>query len=203
LSDGAWSNGVGSQWSGTFHAARGSPYYSYDVSRFTLTPLGTMTLAFNGAQQGTFAANFNSPDPSKPQGVVNKSVQPFDFASGDPTLIRGVGDIWWGGAQQAGWGISIIEQPGRLFLIWFTYDDSGAPIWYEMSDGQWTSGTTYEGRIARTKGSRWLNAAYDVSKFAETDVGSFKLVFNGGGALFEYNLDGHSGRLDLTRFKFR
>jgi hypothetical protein len=202
MPDGRWTNGIGSWFYGAFYTAKGSPFYAYDPSRFTLTRLGDMTLAFPGDATGSLTMDFHT-NPLRIFGTARKNIEPFEFASDVDTAIRGVGDMWWGGDDQAGWGISILEQPGRLFSIWFTYDDMGDPTWFVMSDGKWTSTNTFEGRIGRASGSAWVNAAYDASRFVERDVGSYRLTFSGtNSARFDYSVDGREGSLPLVRFDF-
>jgi hypothetical protein len=111
--------------------------------------------------------------------------------------------MWWGGPEQSGWGVSIMEKPGGLFSVWFTYDEKGDATWFVMPDGRWTSSDTYEGRMYRTTSSPWFGGAYDASQFRATEVGPCRLRFTGkNAARLEYNVDGRGGTLDLVRFSF-
>jgi hypothetical protein len=96
----------------------------------------------------------------------------------------------------------VIQQNASLFTMWYTYDPSGAPLWYAMPSGAWTASDTYEGRVYRTTGSAWLGQAYDASLFRPVDVGSYRLRFSGETATFEYSVEGRVGTLPLTRTPF-
>jgi hypothetical protein len=113
-----------------------------------------------------------------------------------------VTDLWWGGTAQNGWGLAVLQQYSTLFTLWYTYDSTGAPIWYVMSGGDWITGDTYNGRIYRTVGPAWLGVPYDVSRHHTIDVGSYSLHFTGDTASFNYTVDGRTGTLPLTRVPF-
>ena len=122
------------------------------------------------------------------------------FATGEATNDRS--DLWWGGATQDGWGITIHQQGSTLMSVWYTYNAFGLPTWYVMPGGTWTAADTYEGRLFRTKGSPWLGAPYDAAKLSVTDAGTYRLQFSGPGAIFTYEADGHSGSIPLVRQPF-
>ncbi|HSN20605.1 MAG TPA: hypothetical protein VLS49_08005, partial [Usitatibacter sp.] len=113
-----------------------------------------------------------------------------------------VGDMWWGGVSQNGWGIAVLQQYRTLFAVWFTYDADGAPVWYVMPSGRWSDAQTWEGRIYRTTGSPWLGRPYDPSLFRTTDVGSFRLRFSGDTGTFDYSIDGRTGSVPIERQPF-
>ena len=68
-----------------------------------------------------------------------------------------------------------------------------------MPGGQWTSSTTYEGRLFRTRGSPWLGRNYDPAQLVVTDVGPYRFRFDGAKPTFEYSVDGVAGTLSLQR----
>ena len=72
-------------------------------------------------------------------------------------------DLWWNPGE-SGWGISIRQKPpaggavDALFAVWYTYDPRAAdpaspagaanvPLWLVMPGGEWTTPTTYAGRM--------------------------------------------------------
>lgn len=197
-----WSAGVGSKLVGTMYKTRGSPYWAYDTSRFMViqTPTLLGTVDFGGENSATFNVDFGPP-PTQ----TSKAIRIQDFTGDTPSPITGVGDMWWGGLAQNGWGIAIHEQFGNLFSVWFTYDGEGAPTWFVMPGGTWTDSRTYSGTIYRTRGSPWLGVPYEASKLAVNIAGTYRLRFNGDkptSATLEYSLEGHSGSLALTRQPF-
>jgi hypothetical protein len=82
--------------------------------------------------------------------------------------------MWWGGPSQNGWGLSIMQQPGGMFVVWMTYGDDGKPTWFVMPNGSW-HGMSYEGAIYRASGPRWPD--YDAGLLKLETVGSFRLDF--------------------------
>jgi hypothetical protein len=198
LSDGYWRDGVGALFAGAMNIPRGAPWFDYQASRFDPGRMGSMELRFQGDSKGGLRVVW-------PLGgsVTEHALERFDFSRDDVTPLHGVGDLWWGGPAESGWGVSIMEKPGGLFSMWFTYDETGSPTWFVMPDGAWTSPNTYEGRMYRATGSPWFGTAYDASKFRATDVGPYRLRFvHANHAKLEYSVDGRTGVLDLERFDF-
>jgi hypothetical protein len=204
MDDGYWSAGVGSDFRTKVGDARGSPFSAYDVSQFTLSTVGSVTLSFTGEQSGHIGGLINVPWLPQGFGGMSKSLDRWDFSNGDSTeSLRGVADIWWGGDSQAGWGVSIFERPGAIFAMWFTYDDAGKPTWFVIPEGRWTSQTVFEGRIYSAKGPGWFAGTYDASKFRVTDVGLGRLRFLGpDSAEMGYSVNGRTGTLALHRFDY-
>jgi hypothetical protein len=131
------------------------------------------------------------------KAITRQPFGPVDLSGGID-----VGDMWWGGLTQNGWGIAVLQQYRSLFAVWFTYDAAGAPVWYVMPSGHWSDAQTWEGRIYRTTGSPWLGHAYDPSQFRSVDVGSFRMHFSGDTATFDYTIDGKSASMPLQRQPF-
>jgi hypothetical protein len=111
--------------------------------------------------------------------------------------------MWWGGAAQNGWGVAVLQQYKTLFLVWFTYDATGAPTWFVMPGGSWVTLDTYSGRVYRASSMQWLGAAYEPSLFHTTDIGSYSIKFNGtDAAVLTYAIEGRTGSIPLTRTPF-
>ena len=194
---GATLNEAKTAYTGALYLPKGSPYSAYDASKFEVgDAVGNATLAFNGTSNATLDYTID--------GVAgHKSITRQLFgpeASGAP--LRGLGDRWWGGMQQNGWGIAVLQQYKTLFSVWFTYDAAGAPTWFVMPSGSWTSNDTYSGRLYRASGSPWLGRAYDPSMLKLTDVGTYRFRFTGDMASFDYSIDGVAGSMPLTRQPF-
>lgn len=192
---GLW-NAARTEFTGQAFVPTGSPYYSYEPSRFLVGPsVGPVKLSFSGPDNATLEYTLNGKS-------GRKELKRHEFGPPALTEPAGVGDMWWGGSAQNGWGIAVLQQYRTLFTVWFTYGADGAPTWYVMPGGAWTDADTYEGRIFRTVSSAWLGVGYDASKFKSADVGSFKLHLNGDSARFEYTLEGRSGSIPLMRYSF-
>ncbi len=112
-------------------------------------------------------------------------------------------DLWWGGEQQNGWGMSITQHGSILFGAMYVYDSQGRPQWAVMPGGSWDAGfTTFSGSLYIPSGS-WFGA-YDVSRFAANPpVGSATLTFTGAtSATLSYILNGESGIKAIQRQPF-
>ncbi|HUL94894.1 MAG TPA: hypothetical protein VLT89_02725 [Usitatibacter sp.] len=182
-------------YSGALYRSSGGPsFYGYDAASLAAGPAGTLTITFQDDDHARIEYTIN--------GVSGfKLVERYSFDNG-PATQPDHSDLYWGGPSQHGWGMTVMQQGSTLFVLWFTYDADGAPVWYAMPGGSWTANDTYEGRIYRTHSSAWLGASYDASKFEAIDVGSFRIQFSGGTASFTYTADGHSGTMQLVREPF-
>jgi hypothetical protein len=105
-----------------------------------------------------------------------KLIQRQIFGRGVSPLA--VGDMWWGGTSQDGWGISVTQQAGILFGAWFTYGPDGRVVWYTLPNGTW-NGNTYSGPFYSTTSSSWLGSAYNANQLVVSEVGSMSLSFSG------------------------
>lgn len=110
--------------------------------------------------------------------------------------------LWWGGATQNGWGISLAQQGDTLFGVWYTYDKFGGNstnTWFVIPGGTWISrtafGGAYKATIYRTSGSFWgVAAAYDPSKLVVTPAGTMTITFYTPDlASMNWTIDGDNG----------
>ncbi|HEY4999880.1 MAG TPA: hypothetical protein VII36_12080, partial [Usitatibacter sp.] len=180
---------------GPVYSTRGAPYTAYDASKFVVgAPAGNVTLAFLDLNEATLDFTI--------EGFAGrKNLTRQIFAQADPSFAPDVGDMYWGGLAQNGWGVSVIQQYRNLFNVWYTYDANGMPTWFVMPQGQWTDPSTVVGRIYRTTGSPWLGV-YDPAKLVVVDVGAFQLRFTIEGATFDYAIEGKSATMALVRQPF-
>jgi hypothetical protein len=203
IPDGRWTpGGRFRNYSGPTYSPRGSPYFAYDATRFAAGTAMPTESILNFRDRATFpddeATSFLRFGQSE---HFRKTIVRQDFTSDTPAPITGLGDMWWGGPAQNGWGIAIMEQHGGLFSVWLTYGADSLPTWFVMPSGTWTSANTYEGTIYRTLSSSWPN--YDVRQLQVIAAGSFRYTFHGmNSATFDYAADGHSGSLSISRQDF-
>jgi len=192
---GAW-DGPYTSYTGALYRPHGSPYYAYDAARVSSgPPVGTMTITFSDLDHATLDYVIDGV-----HGQKSITRQPF----GGGTAPAGLGDMYWGGRDQNGWGIAVMQHEGALFNVWFTYDANGVPTWFVMPGGTWNddASNTYSGRVYTTTGSPWLGVPYDASKLRATDVGSYALHFDDPAGSFEYAIQGHQGTMAIVRQPF-
>jgi hypothetical protein len=195
MPSGSW-DAAHMRFSGDLYAPKGSPFYAYDVGKFAIgASVGTATITLVDGDRAGFTYRINGQSGSK-------SITRMTFGPRDTTPSPLVGDLWWAGSQQDGWGISIIQQYRSLFVLWFTYDANGKATWYAMPAGSWISEDEYRGSVYNPVSSQWVGATYDPSRFATYEVGTFSLKFSAGAATFNYAIAGHSDSIALTRIPF-
>jgi hypothetical protein len=189
---------------GTLYQSRGSPFDSapYDSSRFAATPVGSVTLAFGDASNGTFTYTLKGITQSKP-------ITRFVYSSPVPTCTFGDAsthnyqDLWWRSpaGSENGWGVNIAHQGDILFATWFTYGADGSDLWFVMADARKVADRTYSGAIHRTASAPFN--AYDASRFVPTQVGTGTLTFtDASNGTFSYTIDGAAGSKPITRYVF-
>ncbi len=166
---GTW-NANFTTYTGQIYQPTSAPAASYDTSRFVPgAAVGSATLQFTSASTALLQYNIRGVT-----GQRSMSRQPFGPPDSTPGLR--VGDIWWGGTSQNGWGVSITQQNRTLFGAWYTYGSDGTSTWYVMPGGAW-SGNVYTGKLYSTRGPDWFAAPYNVSQFTAQEVGSLSISF--------------------------
>lgn len=195
MPSGSW-NADHTVYTGNLYLPKGSPFYAYDGTKFDIgASVGTMRLTFAGPNNASFDYTIN--------GVVgHKDITRVLFGPQDAPTDKPLGDLWWAGSQQNGWGLAILQQYSTLFALWFTYDANGKATWLVMPGGSWAANGDYRGPVYRAAGSPWLGVPYDASRHQLTQVGTFRFVVTGDGASFEYTVDGRSGTIPLSRIPF-
>ena len=177
----AWYVMPAGTWDGAFTTYSGMLYQPTSAPLSTYTPasfvpgaaVGSVTITFTGTSTAVLRYTIN--------GISGqKSILRQAFGSGAVTPLN-VGDMWWGGTTQDGWGISITQQGGTLFGAWYTYGPDGRVSWYVLPNGSW-NGSTYSGPFYTTTGSAWLGAGYNASQLAVTEAGTMSLSFSSTGS---------------------
>ncbi len=112
-------------------------------------------------------------------------------------------DMWWGGAAENGWGVSVTQHGATQFIVLYVYDSAGKPVWYAMSGGSWNAGANvYSGALYQPTSAPFT--AYDATKFrANTPVGTASITYTGNNtAILDYTIIGVSGTKALVRQPF-
>ena len=172
-----WYAMPGGTWNSDFTAFSGglakptsAPLNAYDKTMFQPgMQVGTMTITYLSANTARLNYTIN--------GVSGqKNIQRQVFGPSDNTPGLNVGDMWWAGTAQDGWGVSITQQFRTLFAAWYSYDQAGNVTWHTLPGGSW-NGNTYSGVLATATSSAWLGATYDPSKFKAAAMGTVSFAF--------------------------
>lgn len=176
-----WYAMPGCTWNADFTVCNGqlfkpgsSPLNNYNAAQFV-----------PGSAIGTVSFNYTSASTAVMQYIINgvsgqKSIQRQVFASAATTSGLQVGDMWWAGESQNGWGVSITQQSNTLFAAWYTYDPAGNTTWYTAAGT--INGNTFTGNLATATSSPWLGTTYNPAQFSPTLVGTVTINFTSANA---------------------
>ena len=193
MPDARWNTAFDSV-SGSLYQPTGSPLSNYDASRFVVgAAVGTATIDFASTSSATLRYTVNG-------ASGNKTITRQVFGSGPP--LANYTDLWWGGATQNGWGISLTQQGSNVFGVWYTYDAQGKTTWLVMPDGK-LAGNVVSGSLYRTSGSAWAGATYDPSRFQAAPAGNMSFTFgDASSGIMRFTVDGSAGSVDVVRQPF-
>ncbi len=112
-------------------------------------------------------------------------------------------DMWWGGARENGWGVSITQHGATQFNVIFAYDSTGKPTWYVMPGCTWSAANTVcTGSLYQPTGAPY--SAYDVTRFAaNAPVGTGTFTYKSAStATLSYTILGVAGSKEIERQLF-
>lgn len=181
LPNGTW-NASFTTYTGDIYQPTSAPLNNYTPTLFVVPPkVGSISIAFASASTATMQYTINGQSGTK---SISRQV----FGKGTAPLI--VGDMWWVGETENGWGINLVQQAGAVFAVWYTYGTDGKPTWFVLPDGNW-SGNTYSGTIYSTVSSAWLGVTYDKRLFTFAIAGTLSFNFaNANNATMNYSFTG-------------
>ncbi len=114
------------------------------------------------------------------------------------------GGLWWNAPaeSESGWGIDLAHQGDVIFAAWFTYDETGNPLWLVMTANRTAEGV-YSGTLYRTTGPPFSSVPFDTAKVVRTPVGTGTLTFTDpNNGTFAYSLYGNTQTKPITREVF-
>ncbi|HYC36357.1 MAG TPA: cytochrome c [Usitatibacter sp.] len=122
----------------------------------------------------------------------------------DPVPQFDYSDLWWGGVQESGWGLNLIQHPSHtVFGVLYTYEAPNRPAWFVMPGGTWLSPTLYEGAFYRVTGPHLNMAPFDPAAVNVRQVGTARLSFSGrDNATFIFTVDGVQVTKSISRQPF-
>ena len=127
-------------------------------------------------------------------GTFSAEAQTFSIDTSAASPLTG---LWWN-ANESGWGATITQQSGIMFVTMFVYDAAGSPVWYTLSCN--ISGASCSGDLLRINGGSPLTATWNGSGITATKVGAMTLNFtNNDSASMSYTLDGNLITRQISR----
>jgi len=194
--------------SGTLYETSGPAFNTvpFDSKAVAYKAVGTGTLDFSDANNGTFSYNVNGIAQSKPVTRTVFGNLPVCTTSATPSdrmTATNYQDIWWAaaGTGETGWGLHFTHQGDIIFATWFTYDFDGSPLWLSAT-AQKSAPGVYSGTLYRTTGPAFGTVPFDAAKVVRSPVGNATLSFgNGDNATFAYSVTLGSPAVTVTQTK--
>ena len=189
--------------SGTLYQTRGPAFniVPFDSNAVTYQAVGTGTLAFTDANNGTFTYTVNGIGGTKSITRTVFGSLPVCTVATQATLATATNyqDIWWAAASgESGWGVYLTHQGSTIFASWFSYDLDGSPLWLSVTAQQNAAGV-YSGALYRTTGPPF-GTPFDPSRVTYTPVGNATLTFgDGDDTTFAYSVT--IGSVSVTQSK--
>ena len=196
-------------YAGTLYATEGPPFNAVPFNPALVVPtaVGTGTLTFTDAANGTFAYTVNGVSQTK--AITREVFGPVPTCrfgmQRDLAKATNYQDLWWNApaGSESGWGLNITHQGDTLFVTWFTYDLDGSPLWLSATAPK-TGAATYAGALYRTSGPAFSATPWNPAAVSRTQVGTVTLTFaDGNRATFACTVNGDSQTKQITRDVFR
>jgi predicted dienelactone hydrolase len=202
-------NTGGNTFTGTLLQVTGPAFDAvpFDPAQVSGSAVGTGTLTFTDADNGTFAYTVNGISQTK--AITREVFGPLPScvfgAQLDPALATNYQDLWWNapGESESGWGINLAHEGDTIYATWFTYDHDHTPMWLVVTATRTMPGT-YAGTLNRTTGPPFNAVPFNPAAVVGTAVGNATFTFaNGNSATFAYTVNGVSQVKTITREIFR
>lgn len=194
-------------YAGALYQTKGPAFNAvpFDPTQVTPTQVGTGTLTFSDASNGTFAYTVNGI--SQVKSITRQVFGPLPTcgpAGGNLAATSNYQGLWWAAPanSESGWGINFAHQGDTIFATWFTYDADGTPMWLVVTAPK-TGPGAYAGMLYRTTGPAFSAVPFDPTHVGITPVGSATLTFTDGNTgTFAYTVNGVSQAKAITRQVF-
>ena len=191
--------------SGDLYRTTGSPYdasmhvplASKDVAR-----VGSMSLAFDGAHEGTLTYSVDGRTITKALGKAVFGSRPANCGYTTESLAKSANyqALWWN-EYEPGWGLNLTQQDNILFGTLFTYGPNRQPLWLVMLGGRMRSDREYVGNLYQTTGPAFHANVWSDAEIVP--VGEMRLQFQDGSAgSLEYTVKDITVRKPITRQVF-
>jgi hypothetical protein len=194
-------------YSGALYQTTGPAFNAvpFNPMQVTATQVGTGTLSFSDANNGTFAYTVNGISQTK--NITRQVFGPLPtctFGAGNLAAATNYQDLWWAApaGSESGWGVNFTHQGDTIFATWFTYDLDRTPMWLVVT-AQKTAPGMYAGTLYRTTGPAFNAVPFNPLSVVATAVGTATLSFTDGTTgTFAYTVNGVSQTKVVTREVF-
>ena len=193
-------------YTGTLYQTHGPAFSAvpFNPAQVTPTQVGTGTLTFTDANDGTFAYTVNGV--SQMKSITRQVFGPLPTCGPavNPAATSNYQGLWWAApaGSESGWGVNFAHEGDTIFATWFTYDLDGTPMWLVVTAGKTAPGT-YTGTLYRTTGPAFSAVPFDPSHVGITAVGAATLTFaDGNTGTFSYTVNGVAQAKAITRQVF-
>ncbi|HET7222067.1 MAG TPA: hypothetical protein VFI81_02600, partial [Rhodanobacteraceae bacterium] len=176
----------------------------FNPMQVTATQVGSGTLSFSNANNGTFTYTVNGV--AQVKNLTRQVFGPLPTCSAAVNLAAATNyqGLWWAAppGSESGWGINFAHQGDTIFATWFTYDLDGTPMWLVVTAGKTAPGT-YQGQLFRTTGPAFSAVPFNPAGVVPTAVGTATLTFTDGNTgTFAYTVNGVAQAKAITRQVF-
>jgi hypothetical protein len=200
--------GTADTFSGPLYRATGPAFFTNpfpSIGLGNLTQVGTMTVAFSGANSGTLTYGVNGVNVSKSitKQVYGAAAANCVSTTGGRASATNYQDLWWNSPanSESGWGLNITHQGDTLFGTLFTYGSNNRDLWLVMSGGVRQPDGSYFGELYQIAGPPFN--AQPWTAVGITQVGTMRLRFsNGVTGTLEYTAYGITVTKTITRQEF-
>lgn len=170
------------------------PIRPWNGSRISASPVGSGALTFVDTNSGSYSFTID--------GVAGiKAISRRTFAAGAVVPTIDYTDLWVS-PNEAGWGVTLIQQYGIIFAAIHTYDWSGQPTWYVASScpvvGSGCTGELYQVMGGYPLTSPW----YGTSRTIAVGTANFNFTDVSNGTM-SYSINGVAGSKSITRQSFQ
>ena len=198
---------TGNNYTGPLYRTTGPAFNSvpFNPAQIGVTSVGTATLTFTDANNGTFGYVVNNVSQTKAITRQVFSTLPACTAGGTQGATLNFQDLWYAfpAESEAGWGVNLTHQGDIVFVTWFTYDSTNRGMWLVGPATRRTTGDNFTGPLYRTTGPAFSAQPWNPAGVGITEVGTVTLAFTGANAgTFSYVVNTVSQSKAITRQSF-
>jgi hypothetical protein len=181
--------------SGTLYQVSGPIFFgtTFNPALANVVSVGTLTIAFQDANTAMMTYTVNGQSRTIP---ITRTL----FQTGSIPPAIDYTDLWYN-PTEAGWGMTVAQQYGMMFLAWYVYNGTGNPVWY-VAPACVVSGSSCTGDVYSTTGPP-LGPTFNPASVRASSVGTVTVNFlDANNASLNYTVNGVSGQKAITRDAF-